>query len=202
MALNYPGPYELRFKYSVTAGSLLLNHQHRVNVILSSDPPAGTPFSSINCIPADLVPFQLDTAVDAYVVELAKHYNNAYALINNVELWKYTPGSFEASFVSVYDIGVLGSSASAVNACQESRFTFRTAEGGTLMVVLAETVFSDKSAPIGYATLNAQEKALVDFILGASTGFHIGRDTSRPVSFNQLFRGTNEATFKRRFRTS
>lgn len=202
MALNFPGPYELRFRYSVTSGSLLLNHQHRINTVLTADPTPGDAFSTMTVLTPDLTPIALNTAVDNYVALLDDFYKSTDAIFNSVELWRYTLGTFEANFISVYDLGVAGASASTTVSCQESRFTFRTNEGGTMMIVLAETVFSDKSAPIGYAALNTQEKALVDFVLNPAASFLWARDTSRPASFNQLFRGTNEATFKRRFRNT
>lgn len=200
MALNYPGPYELRFFYDVNpAVGAVLTHQHRLNVALSADPDPGTPFADINAVGRVTVPSPLSTLCDAYSTLVKAIYNSATSEILYVELWKYTPDTFQSMYISSYDLNDAGTSAVALAVASQSIATFRTIEGGIMKVTFMETVHVP-GMKIDYGGLGVPETAIVDYFLDDVASFFLARDTSYPVAFLHWFPGENEATFKQRFR--
>lgn len=198
MALNFPGPYELRFFYTITISSVAIQHVHRLNVNIVGDPVPPVDFASISILgtPGGVVP--LDTVVDGYVA-LLRELTSAVNSFSHVELWKYTPGTFDSEFVSTYALGLAGLNVTAVVAAGQLIHTYRTAEGGILRWTFMESnVAQDVSR--GYATMSAREQAISDFILGVNRYFY-ARDTSLPVAFIASHPGQSEVIFKKRYRS-
>lgn len=195
MALNYPGPYQVRIFY--TAQSRV--HVHALNFQVDAiTPQVGDLFSDI--YPMDkggASATTLDLIVDDYVALIDNIYNTG-ASIDFAECWAYEPESFEATFISSYTINAAGTNGAATEAASETIFTFRTQEGGSMRLSLLDTVV-DPGVAQSYGDLAASYQAIVDFVL-SSDNIWLARDTSYPTSFIKMYPGTNEALFKKIYR--
>lgn len=199
MTINYPGPYEIRIEYAVTIGTTPLTHRLRVNVALVEPVVAGTPFTGITAVLRNGSNLALNTLTDTFVGLIRPFFNTANTAFVAAELWKYTPGTFDAEFISSYNIGLGGNNAAAAVLASQAIYTFRTTEGGTMKITLMESATS-QGAKILYSALSAANQALVDFLIAVNAPF-LARDTSYPFSFVALYPGQNEAVFKKRLRT-
>lgn len=198
MALNYPGPYQVRIGYDSTpTGFSTLAHVLQLNVALQSDPAPGTAFDSITAITSGAGTRALDLAVDD-LVSLIQPFYHTSSNISTAELWKYEPNSFEASFVSSYDISVNGTSGVVGRAASQVIFTFRSTEGGIMKMSFAETGFAAGSTDFP-PFAQASWTALANHIIG-TTNVWLARDTSYPFVAKAVHPGNNEAIFKKRFR--
>lgn len=203
MALNYPGPYEVRIYYTVTIGTVALEHTQRLNCECSPNPSPGEPFDDIVVInrgPLGGGPgfSGLHTAVDAYVALMRPLFHSGSANIDRAELWRYEEDSFEASFVSAYNIDLAGSSAVAATPAGEVIMTFRTIEGGIMKLAYEEASFAaGASASLGIIT--GPFAAMRDYVL-SSSNWILARDTSYPFAGYRFNPGSNEAIFKKRYR--
>lgn len=200
MTINFPGPYEVRLFYTTNAATPALTHQARYNVILDGVPDVGDPFSSILAVRRDGSPFPLDGEVDDWVTLCKGLYSSAggAASIDYAELWKYTAGTFDASYVSTYSIAQTGSSASPLVAGQETIVTFRTTLGGIMKIYWLETIISTVSVdtlPFSNTTLDTMADQLI-----AGTFPWIGRDGGYPIAAIAAYPGQSEALFKKRNR--
>jgi hypothetical protein len=181
--------------------SLALQHSQRLNVDLVAAPDPGDAFSTISVQQGGAGTIALSTLVDDWVAVIAELFNSGATTIDYAELWKYEPLSFEASFVSAYDIGEAGASATAIQSTGQAIYVFRTSEGGILKINLMESVVPGGYA-VGYSVLTASQKAVVDFVLSLAGGPpFLGRDTSYPFAFIRLYPGQNEAVYKKRYRS-
>lgn len=201
MAINYPGPYEVRLYYSTSVSSLVLQHSARYNVYVDGTPAPGTPFSDINVLRRDNSPFALDGEVDDWVALMKDLYNSTagIATIDYAELWKYEPESFDASFISTYPINVAGGSATALSPYSQVIVTFRSAEGGVMKLNFMETIIAAgarDTLPFSNTTLDAMADAVV-----AGTVPWVARDGGYPFACIASYPGQNEALFKRRLRS-
>lgn len=204
MAINYPGPYELRIKYtdSGIAGASI-QHTQRLNVSLVEPAAQGDVFGNYDVNDADgPTTVALSTVVEDYLTIFNALYDTSMT-IDAVELWKYpTPQSFDSIFWSSYTpTANAGTSAGTGVSAGQAIFTFRSKEGGSMKVELHESL-TVAGAPLALAALTAQQDALVDYILdGDGTTYSapfLARDTSYPFSFNRMFPGINEKTWKQR----
>jgi len=200
MALNFPGPYEVRLVYSTSVNSVLLEHQARYNVRVDGTPTPGTAFADIDVLRRDDSPFALDGEIDDWVTIIKGLFNSGAGIttIQYAELWKYEAESFDASFVSTYPIDIAGTSASAIVPYQQTIVTFRTALGGIMKMVWMETVISTvaiDTLPFSNSTLDAAADAIV-----AGTVPWMGRDGSYPFACIAAYPGQSEALFKKRVR--
>lgn len=199
MAINYPGPYELRYHYTVdTTPGGALEHQFRHSVVLEVDPTPGDAFSTINVVLSGGGTLALHTSVASTVAVVDDLLSAADATIDFVELWKYTAGTFQADFISSFDISAAGTNVGATVPANQNIYTFRTAGGGILKFTLLD-VPGAVGAPVAYASLAATHQALVDYIKHASSSPFYARDNSRPFAFLRFFPGNNEAVFKERY---
>lgn len=205
MAINYPGPFEIRIfqQSSAISPGGILPHVTRFNVVLSSDPPQADTFDNYTVIPGGGVAPTLDTVVEDLLGYMAPLFHTSRSF-GPVELWKYpVPQSFEAVYWATYEPTVSAGTGGQEQAAEQSIWTFRTEEGGIMKVSLMETIRNPGSR-LAYAAMTTQEKALVDFILGRGSETYgapfVARDTSYPISEIALFPGQNEALFKKRFR--
>lgn len=191
--LNYPGPYEIRLYYVVGG----ITHSARYNVNLQDIPDPGDAFTTMNLVERGGGITPANTAVDAWVVLLKPLFHTGVTF-THAEMWKYEAESYNADFISAYNVNVAGTSASVpVNAAQVV-MTFRTVEGGVLKVNLMELSQSE-GLPQTYTAMNATYKAIADFVVSVDNWL-LGRDTSYPFAFMRMFPGTNEALARRRYR--
>lgn len=204
MALNFPGPHELRFFYSATVNSVLINHVHRVNLLagdgsLGLDP--GTPFDEIFYLtPAGSSdPATLDTLCDDYALDWAAFMNNTSG-IGYAELWEYDDLSFDAHFISTYLISQAGLSATPHVPAGQIMITFRTSLGGVMKLNFMETIIPAGASDTGTIG-NADVEDLVSKV-EAGTYPWLGRDNGWPFARIGMYPGQNEALFKRRYRNS
>lgn len=197
MALNYPGPYEVRIYYDVAIGTKTLSHVQRVNVSPLAAVNPGDEFSTIDVDTKSGIGNALDTIVDGWIAALQPLYGAAEADFNFAELWAYAPNSFDATFISAYGIGLPGTGSASLAGGQWIA-SFRTIEGGSMKISLMETNVA-AGPKRAYAGLSANEQAIVNYVQ-ASTGAFLARDTSFPLTFTNVFPGQNEKTFKQRYR--
>jgi len=200
MALNFPGPYEVRLFYTVTGTSAVIQHEARYNIRVDPEPAPGDPFSSISVLRRDDSPFDLDGEIDDWVVMMKALFTNqgTATTIDFAELWKYEDESFDAEFVSTYPIAVAGTSATATSASGQVIVTFRTTNGGVMKLSFMETVISPgvvDTLPFANAALDTIADEVV-----AGTVPWMGRDNGYPFACIAAYPGQNEATFKRRNR--
>jgi hypothetical protein len=202
MATNFPGPYEIRLLYSVSITSVVLNHRQRLScAIAGDDPTVGTPFSSINVGRRAGGAIALDDAVDAYVALMKAFYPGSGAsTIVSAELWKYQTETFQADFVSAYDIGVPGTSGSGPQSAAQSIVTMRTTNGGIFKLSYMESVIPFAVTDPGTFT-NAGLEALVADIEAGNQPW-LARDNGYPIVRIAHYPGQNEALFKKRYRTA
>lgn len=198
MTINYPGPYEIRMFYTTTVSSVPITHVQHLSLQIVGDPDPGDEFISMNTILRDASTPTLDSVASAWATACQPLFSSgAGNTIDYMELWRYTFGTFEASFISAKSIGVAGTSGSTVQGSSQSISTFRTQEGGIFKLSFMETVITPgpkDTAPYGLAAL---ESIAADIVAGDTYPW-IGRDTSFPFARIAHYPGQNEALFKRR----
>lgn len=196
MALNFPGPQEIRLYYTVATRQ----HIMRLNIETSVVPAVGTPFDEIEVVrQIGTTPRQLDVLVDQWVALLVPRYNSGDATFDFAELWTYVAESFDATYVSTYAIAASGTAGSATYPAGEAIITFRTVEGGIMRLHLMESV-RNPGPSLVYADAATPEQDIIDFVL-AGGGYFLARDTSPPVAMLRLHPGVNERLFKRLYRS-
>lgn len=194
MALNYPGPYELRFYYTISGS---FDHVMRLNVKLVTDPDPGDGFDTMTADGNGGLDTQLDTWISQLMAVIKPLYGTA-ATFQYVELWKYTPGTFDAQYISTLDITEAGTSGTPSQAAGQTIFVFRTVEGGVMKMSLMEPAIIPGPS-LAFTGMTTPQKNLVTEVL-ASTSPIQGRDTSAPFAFVKMHPGTNERLFKRKYR--
>lgn len=199
MPTNFPGPYEIRIFYTVEpSGYAPLVHQFRYSLVLSAVPDPGTAFASIDVVLAGGGTLALHTQVDALVALLKPLMSAADATIDYAELWTYEESTFNADFLSSYDIGEAGTHASAAGVAHETISTFRTTNGGILKAVILENP-GTYDVPYAYADLDSAWQAFVNYVKHATQSPFYARDNGRPFTFLKAFNGQNEHLFKKRY---
>lgn len=201
MAINYPGPYGLRMFYTTLGLSIPIQHVAEYNIDLVEDPaPIGNPFSGYTAITRDASNMPLDDLCDAWAALVRPHLNQAAGnTIDYFELWKYTPLSFDAVFMSSYNIGLNGTSASAITVAGQDIWVYRTGLGGIMKLNFMESVAANgakDTLPLAAAHMTA----IHDHILGPDNAF-IGRDGGMPFALIARYPGVSEALSKRRYRS-
>jgi len=194
MALNYPGPYEVRL--FMTTDSLV--HQMRLNVALSADPDIGETFDNILAYDRVATPRVLESQIDSLLAVLRPQFSAADTTFDYAELWKYEDLSFDAEYRGSHTIALAGTSGSSHEPASQLIFTFRTGEGGIMRVNCMEHA-SVNNARVPYASLGAVAKAIADEITDDESVW-LARDTSFPKICIAGSFGQNEALFRRRFR--
>jgi hypothetical protein len=200
MAANYPGPYELRLKYTVTAvpgGEQ--QHVQKFSLRLDSDPAPGTGFANIDVLCADNTTRTLSSVTLAWAALWASLYKTTDATLYTAELWKYTPETFLATYVSAMTVGQAGLSAVATVPASNVIITLRTTEGGIMRVSFLDTIIP-VAEPLRYGDLSGDTLAMANFLFDAVNRPFLGRDTSFPFVFLGFYPGQNERLFKRRYR--
>jgi hypothetical protein len=199
MALNFPGPYELRLNYTTVHTGVTLEHTQRLNVDLTADPTPVDAFNNINAkTRGGIVTPDLAAAVEAWLALIAPRFHTSSAF-GIVELWKYVPLTFDAQFISSYNPTVVaGTDTNPTVATQQETLTFRTLEGGILRIQLMESVANTNQRE-PYPTGDVDIDPIFVFVFGTSNWI-LGRDTSYPFSAINHLGGQNEKLFRARFR--
>lgn len=192
MAVNFPGPYEVRIFYDtqLTYG----RHVLRMSCNLESDPDPAEDFANIAVLNWDLSALSLQAATDAFVT-LVKPLLGVGTDIYLYELWKYQAGTFDADFVSAGTSSAAGALGGTAQAAAQTIITFRTAGGSIMKVNIMESNNApgpDQSFPTGSATLNS----LAAYLVGQSHPW-VARDGTRPIAAKGYFPGQNEALWKK-----
>lgn len=190
----YPGPDEVRIQY--TSGGVIHTARYNCQVVDYTTPPYL--FSDLHLLQTNGGNQQLDTWVDAWVALMRPLYNNAASSIDFAELWSYEPNTYNATFQATYDISLAGTSATAVGPVNQNIYQFRT-YGGHRMGIQFMSSIRGKGTKLAYAGLTADEKAIVDALLGA-TNCWAARDNNFPASFVHMLPGESEALFKKIYR--
>lgn len=194
MALNYPGPYELRVNYVVNAEPVnVRNHQLRLSCQMAVTGNPGDPFNL-------WTPIQKDGGT---IVTLANHLNALIGVIDdcfhnttdfvNAELWQYTPGTFDAIYRSASAIATSGVSSTATAQLSQTIWTFRSQLGGIMRVDLRGTIFTP-GAFVSIPTTGVQQAVATYFLGGTSPWW--ARDNSYPLAGLKVLPGQNEHAFK------
>lgn len=193
MALNYPGPYEVRINYQISG----LQHVMRLNCRIAGDPQPGDPMTGIQVLRRDNSNFTLSNEINDWVNLLKPYYNTAATDFQSAELWKYEPESFNADFVSTMNLSTGGSSASANVLASQLMFTFRTQLGGIMKISLMENITTPAASvfPPYVGAALALSNALVN-----GTSPWMARDGSYPFANIGQHPGQNEKLFKERYR--
>lgn len=193
MATNFPGPYQVRIKYSV--GERL--HVQRLNVVVDGTPDPGTPMADIDFVEAGSGLVDGDTALVAWVTLMKPFLTDDDGDFINAELWKFEAGSNDASFVSVTSLGIAGTGTGDTIPASQIIWTARTANGGTLRIELLDTQIAPSFPDFAPFTL-ATNQAIDAFLTGSGNWIY-GRDNSYPVAMNGYFPGQSEYWFKEIF---
>lgn len=201
MAFNYPGPYIIKYFYSTSVSSVVLQHMATYSLDLVVEPLPGDPFSGIEPVfPAGSSggPF-LDDVIDQWTTSFrACLSSGAGHTVDRAELWKVVPGSFDASFLSAYSIALAGTSGSATVAGGQSITTMRTTAGGIFKVEIMESVIAAAVTDTGTIALAALETLIAD--IEAKDYPWVGRDQGYPFVRIASYPGINEHLWKKRFR--
>lgn len=200
MALNFPGPGEIRIFYDVISNNVVFHHVQKLSCVVDGGQPAvGTPFADIDLQLRDLSLIPASTAVDNWVLDMKALYNSGNGnIINRAELWYYDEGTFDATFVSSYDVNVQGTSGSAIVAGGQVIVSMRTSLGGIFKLSFMETIIAAGVTDPG-TIANANLESMVSDI---EDGLYpwIGRDGGSPIVRIAAYPGQNEAVWRRRFR--
>ena len=196
MALNFPGPYEVRINYQVG----IYAHTARLNFQADADYSTGAGYLNINALNRLGGVESLSDKVTAYCNAIAPFLSAANSEITDVEVWKITPGSFQGVQIASSTLNIAGTSAAATIFASQLILSLRTQEGG----ILKANVMNNTTAaalPILPSNFSANVNAWVDqFELPSS--IWLGRDTSYCTGALRLLPGQNEALFKRIYRST
>lgn len=200
MALNFPGPCQLRiFQQNDANGEGVLDHVLQLNLETNTVPSPGDLFTMIDVNLRSAADRQLDTVCDELVALLRPLYDETDTTFTHAELWLFDEGTFDATFISAYAVGLAGQGIIRNFPCSQMIYTFRSHEGGIMRVYLEEAMTAAGGVQ-SYADMNANNQAFVDYFTDDADSPFLARDTSYPLVFMRLLPGQSEATFKARYR--
>lgn len=193
--INFPFPTQVHFSYVVSG----MEHKTRVGVNVDTLPTVSTDFSTGLFLKRDGTTVDMKTGFQGYLDLIKKNFNSG-VIFGGVELWEYPEQSYDGVLRAAdSSIGALGTSGSATVLASQMTFSLISAEGNSMRIVSLETIFGHENGRQQYAALGADNKAIVDFVMG-DDNFLIAKDGSMPIAFRTLFYGQNEVTFKKRYR--
>lgn len=200
MALNYPGPYVIKTRYSVnsTPGGDL-EHFMSWNVDVVGTPTVGTAFSAIQLIDRNGGYHYADGATNAMLNLLAAPMNSTYTEFVECTLWKCVASSFEMDFVSSFTPTVTWTNAAGVNEASQINLSFRTEEGNIMFLNMLDTTYAVHVRQ-GYSAAPTAITDIVDRVIDGDLGICLGRDTSYPINFIGVQTSINDKIFKLRYR--
>lgn len=197
MAINYPGPFEVRIQYTANPASGAKQHEVRFSTTLTTDFNAGDDINGAIANQRDGGTANLVTWVDGLAAVLAAVFSNT-ADINTAELWEYAPGTFNADWRATWALTVPGTSGSATQEDAQAIWSFRTLAGGVAKLDLRNTIFAE-AVTASYLTGNAGIDNIFDYLSDPDT-IVVGRDGGFLVQGLHFLAGRNEKMFKRRLR--
>ena len=194
MPTNFPGPYELRFNYTTTIGTRVRSHQFRHSLDLLTDIGPGDIFANYDgkTKAGGSSPLSSYAPTIEGLLDDIFHTSSSFG---TVELWKYTAGTFDASFYSEYTLGTNGVSVNNTVEDSEIIITFRSENGGIARVQLEETHFSRGKSQV-FDTSDADINALANFLVGGSS-MMVARDNGYLFAPLKYHPGENEHYFKK-----
>lgn len=199
MAINVPGPYDVRIFYTTLVGTEILTHTQKLNCDMDADLGVGFPFSSWLVKQNGGGQLSLQSSVDQWIIYMRELFHTSTQFVT-AELWKYVAGTYDASWRATYAIALSGLEAVFPTiAASQGVVTFRTRNGGIMRINLMEYIIGQAvtdPAPFG----NGDISTLATYLL-SSAGWVIGRDNGYPVAALNFLAGQNEKLFKLRFRT-
>lgn len=200
MALNFPGPFQLRINYEVEPpGFLPLMHVMQFNVDVVGDPTPGTAFADVDVNLRVAGTSPLSTVSQEIVALVKVFFLSTDAIFTDAELWKVASGSFDMTYISTYALAIAGTGVAATIPGQNSIYTFRTFGGGGMKLYLMESEsVPTVTEPYGGLTGDAQD--LADYFIDDAFSPFVARDNTYPHICLNLLRGMNESTFKKRYR--
>lgn len=199
MTENFPGPYELRVFYTVDVSpGGPMQHVARYSLNLESDPDVGDAFSTISVVKRGGSTETLQNTLDRLRNVMEDFYDSGDATFDYAELWKYTPGTYEASWVSTQAINAAGTATTGNRAAAESIITFRTTNGGIFKIAWQDTI-AGPSTPVTYADTNTVTQDVIDFFTDPDDAPFVARDNGWPAVSLFVFSGQNEHIFKKRY---
>ena len=194
MPPNFPGPYEIEQTYTVDG----IKHRYRVNFGSDNDYQPGDLYPAMTMKNRSGVEVNLQTYYEALFNAIRATYSTTLFTMDDLTIWKYTPLTFDRTFITSLSTPAVGQTATAYTPAHTSIYTFRTFEGGIAKLTLLETT-STSNAQITYAAANAQAQAIFDAFTDPDAGW-LGRDTSFILAPLRLNLGQNEAIWRKRFR--
>lgn len=195
MAINYPGPYELRFNYNVSNR----DHQFRHSLDFVVDPVAGQDVNTISYAMNGGGEQSLVTWIDDTWEKVAKLFNDVDLTVGVVELFRYTPLSFSSDYITSYlPTGIVGSN-NATEAANQMTITLRSLEGGYAKIVLLDTIVLHNNQSKQFPTGTAALDNVATHLTKAGTAM-LARDTSYVFQPLRYSTGQNEAVWRKIYR--
>jgi hypothetical protein len=197
MAINYPGPYELRLNYTTLFASVVYEHQFRHSFDCDSDPGPGSTFASYLANKRGGGNVGMVTWLASLIGAIESFFHTSTDFVT-AEIWKYTPGTFNADFQSIETVADNGTSSLATQADTQTIISFRTTAGGVAKADFRNTIFAagpSQSFPTAIGGVNTTAALFYD-----NNSIVIGRDGAFVFSPVKFLPGANERAFKRRQR--
>lgn len=202
---NFDGIWELRGIYDTTpTGFPLMRHRLTVDVNVIGIPAVGTDFTSIEVDTPDETALLSLSEISDSIGALWQACYPAAAHLSQFELWKIPEGTTDAVFISQYDVGLVGTNATASKPAGQATFTFRSLEGGVARFQLMESSFTgDTKESRPYAAAAATN--IADYITtGDNTPplrYFKARDNSAIFANVHFTQGQNEKLYRKRYRS-
>lgn len=198
MTLHYDGIWEARMIYSTTpTGHVTMTHRMALDVHPFADYAPGTEFTDINIVLRDAAVEKLFDHIDAFQLLVEPLYP-ATTSFARWELWKIPEGTYDATFISAYEVGHVGSNAAASRPAGQVTLTFRSLAGNSGRLQLMES--SEPSDSRVIPPYPGDYADLADYVIAANTPFE-ARDNSYFFANIALNMGQNEKLFRKRFRS-
>jgi len=193
MAINFPGPYEVEFRYT-TSG---VQHTARYNCDVTGTPVPGDLPSAIAVNLRNGSTLTLDVIIANWVLLLDSLFHTS-TTFDDYTFWKYTPLTYDRTFITTASIGSSGTGTNPTNLSHAIILTMRTIEGGVMKLNFMESL-NVQISRLTYAASGPDVRAIFDFVTGL-TNWVLARDTSYPIASIHSLGGENEAIFKKRNR--
>lgn len=195
--VNYPGPWEIRVKYTCVHTFGTVAHELRMNVDVDADPGAGSDFVDYDLESRAGLVWNAKTWTDEIIglVKVAFKTSSTFVV---AELWKYLSGSYNAAFQSSYSLGVTGTSVQTTQPMQQSILTCRSQNGGILKFTMMETV-NVAGATDAYPTADSAINDIFDALVDVNSPV-LARDGGYCFAPLNWLPGDNERLFKNYFR--
>jgi hypothetical protein len=196
MAINYPGPYELEFPYTVN-GQV---HKARFSCNVQGTPSIGSPSTSINLYTRSGGTVTMDAACSTLWAFLRPLLHTSVS-ISAPQLFRYAPGTFQRTWVSQMATALAnGSNTVAPALATQLTLTFRTGNGGIAKItVLEHGDNTPYKVPLTANPAGSGVSKLAAYAISADSWI-LGRDDSYLVAPLYNLNGQNEVLFRKRYR--